>query len=144
LNEVNEYASRLQELEGQVSVCDILAYQIGWGKLLIGWEAAEKNGLKPAMPAEGYQWNQLGVLARSFYQTYQNFSLMELKREFEKSVQHILQWIDAMNEEEIWHLNQRHWTGNKWPIGKWIQVNTVAPYTSARRKIRVWKKSKFG
>jgi len=58
---------RQKGIEGEVSCYDIVAYQIGWGKLLLGWEKSELAGKIPKMPAAGYQWNQLGDLANSFY-----------------------------------------------------------------------------
>ena len=53
-----------------VSPCDRLGYQIGWGRLLLGWDADERAGSEPVMPAEGYGWKDLGKLAKSFYDQY--------------------------------------------------------------------------
>lgn len=143
VHDIDERASRRVELEGNVSICDVIAYQIGWGKLMLGWEAAEEKGQKTPMPAEGYKWNQLGLLAQSFYKAYQHVSLKELLNEFDKIVQLILKWIDALSEDELFSLQQREWAGDKWPLAKWIQVNTIAPYSSGRKKIRSWKKNKL-
>lgn len=140
LDKVNEEECRIKELEGNVSVCDIVAYQIGWGKLLLGWESAEQKGTKPAMPAPGYKWNQLGSLATSFYAEYSNLPLSQLRSEYKNVVEQILNMIYNMSEEELCTLQKRQWAGDKWPVTKWIQVNTIAPYSSARRKIRHWKK----
>lgn len=139
LLDIDEKRSRDRELEGGVSVCDVIAYQIGWGKLLLGWELAEKNQEILSMPDKGYKWNQLTALAHSFYDTYKNFTLAQLLGEYKKVVQEIQAMISSMSEEELFTLQKRQWAGDKWPISKWVQVNTIAPYTAARRKIRKWK-----
>lgn len=128
--------SRSAHLEGGVSACDIAAYQIGWGKLLLSWEEAEKLGCIAEMPAPGYKWNQLGPLARSFYSTYQDYPLSKLRIEYAKVVDEILALISNLTDEELFDIKKRRWTGEKWPMAKWIRVNTIAPYTSALKKLR--------
>jgi len=131
---------RKQEIEGNISCCDILAYQIGWANLLLGWDHSESNGKAPAMPAEGYKWNQLGKLAQSFYEKNLAKNLKELRAEFGKAFNELIEWVKSFPEEELFGLHQRRWAGEKWAVVKWIQVNTVAPYRSARTKVRRWKR----
>ncbi len=128
------------DIEGGVSCCDIVAYQIGWGSLLLGWEKQELAGKTPKMPAPGYKWNQLGELANSFYEEHSKKSLQQLRDEFSELRQVLVNWIKSLSETELFQPHQRFWTGDKWAIVKWIQVNTVAPYRSARTKVRRWKK----
>ena len=52
-----------------------VAYQIGWGKLLIGWYEAGIKSVTPEMPAPGYKWNALGPLNESFYKRHANDAL---------------------------------------------------------------------
>ncbi len=127
-------------IEDNVSCCDIVAYQIGWGSLLISWEKLELAGKTPEMPAPGFKWNQLGELAHSFYQEQSKKSLHQLRKEFSELYQVLVDWINSLSEKELFQPKQRHWTGEKWPMAKWIQVNTIAPYRSARTKVRRWKK----
>ncbi|HMS45050.1 MAG TPA: ClbS/DfsB family four-helix bundle protein [Alphaproteobacteria bacterium] len=118
------------------SAADLLAYQIGWGNLLLGWDISETKGLQPLMPAPGYRWNQLGKLAQSFYNQYANLPIKELCKEFSKTLHNIVTWVNNQTPETLFHPGQRRWAGNKWPLVKWIQVNTIAPYQSARRTLR--------
>jgi hypothetical protein len=127
-------------IEGNVSCCDIVAYQIGWGSLLVGWEKLELAGKTPEMPAPGFKWNQLGELANSFYEEQSKKSLQQLRNEFSELHQVLVNWINSLSELELFQPQKRRWTGEKWAIAKWIQVNTVAPYRSARTKVRRWKK----
>lgn len=126
---------RQPDAEG-VSACDRLGYQIGWGRCLLAWEAAEQAGKTPAMPAPGFNWNQLGDLARSFYESHAERSPEQLRAMFAAVVDDIAGMIGTMNDAELFEIGKRAWAGEKWPVVKWIQVNTIAPYKTARTKIR--------
>lgn len=140
LDAVPKSMERDPQIEGDVSCCDVLAYQMGWAKLLLGWDRLESKGETPAMPADGYKWNELGQLAQSFYETQSSKSLDQLRAAFKHEYDAVTQWIASLSEDELFRLHQRQWAGEKWVLAKWIQVNTVAPYRSARAKIRRWKK----
>ena len=141
-DDVSEEDSRVAGIEGGVSCCDVLAYQVGWGRLLLGWERAERAGRAPAMPAKGYQWNELGRLAESFHANLGPRGMKALRRELRRTVERIAAMIDSLSEPELFEIGARAWAGEKWPVVKWIQVNTIAPHASARTKVRRWKKTR--
>lgn len=128
-------------VEGGISPCDLIAYQIGWGRLLLSWDDIETQGEIAEMPAPGFKWNQLGLLADSFYEEQHDQTLEQLLGKFGALVGQIRLHIESNSEETLFGVGKRHWAGQKWPLAKWIQVNTVAPYESARTKLRKWKKS---
>lgn len=131
---------RDEGIKGGLSCCDIIAYQIGWTTLLMEWESKEKEGTEVEMPSRGYKWNQLGKLAKVFYANAKKKKLSELRTEFSDIFDELCGWIESLTEKELLEPHQRQWTGEKWNMLKWIQVNTIAPYKSARTKIRCWKK----
>jgi hypothetical protein len=137
---VSPESERNQSVEGNLSCCDMVSYQVGWARLLMGWEQQESEGNAAAMPAEGFKWNQLRELAQSFYEKDSNKSLRQLRTEFKTCYQELAAWIESLSEKELFEPHQRNWTGDKWAIVKWIQVNSIAPYRSARTKVRRWKK----
>lgn len=94
------------------------------------------------MPTEGYRWNDLGKLYKSFYEQYKNYSLEELIKEFNFLIKMYNEWIEELSEEELFIQGYRKWTGDKsnWPIARWIHINSVAPFKSFRTKIRKWKR----
>lgn len=50
---------------------------------------------------------------------------------------------DGLTESELFESGQRAWassTPSAWPVWKWVHINTVAPFTTFRTKIRKWKK----
>ncbi len=70
--------ARKCEIEGnvkgtQISVCDTVAYLIGWGNLVLKWHSLKSQGLPVDFPDTGYKWNQLGSLAVSFHDQYRDW-----------------------------------------------------------------------
>lgn len=120
----------------------IIAYQLGWLNLVKAWDRDEKAGREVIMPAPGFKWNQLGEMYRSFYETYADCSLDELRRLFRAVVEEWISWIDSLSEDELFTQGARSWTGNKpnWPLARWIHINSAAPFKSFRAKLRKWKK----
>lgn len=119
-----------------------LSYQLGWVSLLLDWDAKEKVGVKVQTPAEGYKWNDLGDLYQSFYQTYGEESLNTQIVQLNKKVSELCMWVETLNDEALFEPEQRQWATKKakWPIYKWVHINSVAPFINFRTKIRKWKK----
>lgn len=128
-------------IEGGISPCDLIAYQIGWGRLLLSWDELEAQGQPVDMPAPGFKWNQLGLLAAHFHQKQRDQSLEQLLAKFDLLVGDLRRFIESNSEDTLFGIGKRQWAGPKWPLAKWIQVNTIAPYGSARTKLRKWKMS---
>jgi hypothetical protein len=62
---------------------------------------------------------------------------------FEKAVAEILAWVNTFSEQELFEQDARKWassTPSRWPVWKWVHINTVAPFKSFRSKIRKWKR----
>lgn len=121
---------------------EMLAYQLGWLKLVLGWETDELNGKEVVTPSRHYKWNQLGALYQHFYTEYSGYSLKELRALFKQSVEEWCDWIDQLSDEELFTPGVRKWTvtnANR-PMWKWLHINSVAPFKGFRTKIRKWKK----
>ncbi len=126
---------------------EILSYQLGWMDLLLSWDQNESEGKEVIMPAPGYKWNQLGGLYQSFYDKYQNLSLAQQQTMFMTTVEELIKWVEAFNDDELFQTGKRKWaasTTSNWPVWKWVHINTVAPFKSFRGKIRKWKKLRLG
>ena len=122
---------------------EIIAYQLGWMNLIRGWDSDELSGKEVVTPAPGYKWNQMGELYQGFYKKHKNDSLKQLREQFVAAVDSLIEWLDGMSEDELFKPGGRKWaasTTSNWPIWKWVHINTVAPFTSFRSKIRKWKK----
>lgn len=132
------------EVEGvDRTPAEIIAYQIGWLQLVMGWDKAEKAGQKVHMPKEGYKWNRLGDMYQAFYEECKPYTLEQLRQQFQLLEQQFQDWLDTLTEEELFTQGVRQWTGDNptWPMVRWIKINTISPFTNFRTKIRKWKKA---
>lgn len=126
---------------GSVSASDIIAYQIGWGSLLIKWYETGLTSDNVSMPGAGFtSWDYVGI-AHHFYTHYASFERTKLMQLFKNTVDHII----AITEREyksgnLDKLGVWQWcrlkSGKEWPLSKWIRVNTIAPYKRARILLR--------
>lgn len=130
---------------GKVSIADLIAYQIGWGKCLIRWYESGIKGETPEMPGEGFSnWDYVAI-ARYFYQKYQYDASNQQMKVFNQVVSQLLdivrieQQTNQLDQIGIWP-----WctltSGKQWPLSKWIRVNTVSPY---KRTVQLIKKAKL-
>lgn len=123
----------------------MIAYQLGWMKLILDWEKKEKQGYTVVTPTSDYKWNKLGGLYESFYKQYSDYSLKELSIMFIDAEEEIIELINGYTDVELFERGGREWASStpaNWPIWKWIHINTVAPFKSFRTKIRKWKSLK--
>ncbi|MBC1920705.1 ClbS/DfsB family four-helix bundle protein [Listeria grayi] len=131
---------RLEEVDK--TPAEMLAYQLGWLDLLLSWEEDEKAGKNVQTPTADYKWNNLGGLYRSFYKRYEAATLQEMTTELTALVEKVCAWVSLLSERELMEPGQKNWATTKamWPVVKWVHINTVAPFTNFRPKIRKWKK----
>lgn len=122
---------------------EMLAYQLGWLALVMSWEQDELQGKMVITPSPDYKWNQLGLLYQHFYTEYSSYSLQELRTLLDERVALWCAWVGRLSDEELFTPGVRQWTvtNAKWPLWKWIHINSVAPFMSFRTKIRKWKKN---
>ena len=121
-----------------------ISYQIGWTHLLLQWESDEKKGIDVKTPTPDYKWNNLKGLYESFYSQYGSFTLLQQRGLLKKQVNEIIEWIESLDHETLFLPEQRKWatTPAKWPVWKWIHINTAAPFKNFRTPLRKWKKEK--
>lgn len=121
----------------------MIAYQLGWLNLILGWEQQEHQGITVITPHPDYKWNNLGGLYGDFYKQYEYCSLQELCSMFQELKQQIIQLTENLTDTELFQPGGRKWASStpaNWAIWKWIHINTVAPFKTFRTKIRKWKK----
>ena len=142
-DEIAEDVRTVRVAQTERTPSENIAYQIGWLTLLLGWERDEQAGRTPAVPAKGYKWNALGGLYQSFYDQYGSDSLHLQRKKLRGLVEELCAWIETLSDEELFEPGSRVWakTSTDWPVYKWIHINSVAPFTNFRTKIRKWKKS---
>lgn len=134
-------AKSIEGTGGTVSVSDLIAYQIGWGNLLIHWYEMGLQGIVPQMPGEGFsKWDYTG-LAQHFYKKYHLDGYKKQEQKFYVVVKKILIIVEHeyqtknLDKEGVWDWCTLS-SGKKWPLSKWVRVNTVAPYKRATTLIK--------
>lgn len=114
-------------------IVERIAYQIGWGQLLLYWYHTGIQGKTPQMPGDGFTKWDYKAIAQHFNQKY----LYDQGRQQETAFQDMLPDILAMVEQEhhagnLDRLGVWPWctlpSGKEWPLSKWIRVNTIAPW----------------
>ena len=126
---------------GTVNLADILAYQIGWGHLLISWY---EYGIKQeafVMPGEGFSTWDYTALAEHFYKKYSQLTSEQLEQKFLEVVTKIIDITELeFSSGNLDKLGVWPWcrlkSGKEWPLSKWIRVNTIAPYKRAQLIIK--------
>jgi hypothetical protein len=137
----NRILKIIQGTGGNVSVADLIAYQIGWGKCVIRWYEAGIKKEIPEMPGEGFsKWNYIAI-AKKFYKKYAHDSSDEQMKIFKQVVFQILEIIQKeqltgnLDRTGVWPWCALS-SGKLWPLSKWIRVNTAAPYKRATQLIK--------
>lgn len=143
LIDIPDELSCKEELDGhakdtKMSVCNLVAYLVGWGELVLKWHKKKEKGQEVDFPETGYKWNELGELAQKFYADYKDDDFKTLLKKYDEVVKDILKLIEKKSNMDLYGVP---WY-NKWTLGRMIQFNTSSPYKNARNRIRKWKKQR--
>lgn len=130
-----------KKLEGHskntlMSINNLVAYLVGWGKLILKWNERKNKGLDVDFPETGFKWNELGQLAQKFYKDHENDDFKMLTDKLEKTTNEILKLIESKTNRELYEVE---WY-DKWTLGRMIQLNTSSPFKNAKDRIRKCKK----
>lgn len=120
-----------------MSVCDLVAYLLGWNLLVLKWIERDRAHQPIDFPETGYKWNELGRLAQKFYADHEALAFPDLLTALDKAKSQIVAAIEAEDDASLYG---REWYG-KWTLGRMIQFNTASPYANARGRLRAWRKA---
>ena len=120
----------------EMSLCNLLAYLVGWANLVLKWQRISSEGKMPDLYDTGYKMNELGRLAQKFYRDYEDDDFHTLRDKLDRVVDEILDMVENMDNRELYEIP---WHG-KYPFGRMVQFNTSSPYKNARSRIRKWKR----
>ena len=125
---------------GFLSLTGLLAYQIGWGKLLIRWYRNGVEGKNVVMPGEGFTtWDYKGL--RKHFEAIYSFNYDVQVGLLQNIVAEVIEIAEFEHlSGNLDHLGVWQWctlkSGKQWPLCKWIRVNTIAPHKNAAALIR--------
>lgn len=141
LESIPEALVYTKNLEGHVkgakmSICNLVAYLIGWGELVLKWNKIREQKNEPDFPETGYKWNALGKLAQKFYVDFGNYNYNTLLKRFDRTIKNLLDLIENKTDKQLYGAP---WY-TKWTMGRMVQFNTSSPYKNAHNRINKWKK----
>lgn len=117
------------------SVKDLLAVRAWWTERVVDWIESGRHGETPTTPAAGYGWNETPRLNADLVREARSQSYRTIRTRLERGVARVLATIDALDDAELLEAGTFDWAG-KWPISRWISLNTARQYATARTFIR--------
>jgi hypothetical protein len=120
---------------GNWSVKDVLAHLYEWQQMFFRWYAAGLRGETPAVPTEGFKWNQLPDLNQQIYETYLDRPLEDILDCFHASHRETIALIEALSDEALTTLGLYPWM-NKNTLMAYLAANTSSHYQWAYKELR--------
>jgi hypothetical protein len=117
------------------SVKDLLAVRAWWTESVLEWIEAGRRGESPVTPRPGYKWNETPRLNAWVVREARNQSYRKVRGRLERGEKRVLATIRTLDDRELLEVGVFNWAG-KWPIARWISLNTARQYTTARTLIR--------
>lgn len=117
------------------TVKDLLAVRAWWTENVIDWIETGRRGETPITPAEGYRWNETPRLNADVVKAARRESYRSVRARLELGFERVMRTIDALDDTELLGVGVYSWAG-KYPISRWISINTARQYTTARTFIR--------
>lgn len=117
------------------SVKDLLAVRLWWTEHVVGWIEAGRRGESPVTPAEGYRWRETPRLNHDIVRRARRVSYRTLRRRLELGYGRVMDTIDDLDDAELLEPGVFGWAG-KYPVSRWLSINTARQYTTARSFLR--------
>ena len=117
------------------TVKDLLAVRAWWTESVVNWIEAGRRGETPVTPAPGYTWQETPRLNADVVKASRSEPFDSIRARLERDFRRVLSTIDALDDTELLQVGAFEWAG-KWPIARWISINTARQYMTARTYIR--------
>ena len=117
------------------TVKDLLAVRAWWTEHVVDWIEAGRRGEVPETPAEGYRWKDTPRLKSAVVKASKRQSYRAIRARLEKGFVRVTALIDSLDDRELLTAGVFEWAG-KYPVSRWISVNTARQYTTARTFVR--------
>ncbi len=117
------------------SVRDLLAVRIWWTEHVVQWIEAGKRGECPVTPCAGYAWRETPRLNADIVNQSRRASYRALRTRLNRGYQRVMKTIESLNDRELLDVGVFPWAG-RYPLARWISINTARQYTTARTFIR--------
>jgi hypothetical protein len=120
---------------GNWSVKDLLVVRVWWTEKVVDWIEAGRRGETPTTPAEGYRWSETPRLNAAVVKAGRRESYRSVRARLERGFERVIRTIDSLDDRELLVADAFRWAG-KYPVARWLSINTARQYTTARSFIR--------
>lgn len=117
------------------SVKDLLVVRAWWTENVVEWIEAGRRGETPFTPAQGYRWNETPRLNADIIEAARLESYRSVCARLDRGFERVTHTIDVLDDAELLEVGVYAWAG-KYPISRWISINTARQYTTARTFVR--------
>ena len=117
------------------NVKELLAVRAWWTEAVIDWVRLGRNGKIPITPAEGYRWIETPRLNNDIARSAKRMSFKSIVRRLDEGFAALMHLLDSLDDRELLKAGAFEWAG-KYPIARWLSLNTARQYTTARAFIR--------
>ncbi len=117
------------------TVQELLAVRVWWTESVVDWIEAGRRGERPETPAPGYRWSETPRLNADVVERARRVSYRVLRDRLEAGYARVRTTIDALDDRELLEPSVFAWAG-KYPIARWISMNTARQYATARTLVR--------
>ncbi len=114
---------------------DLLAVRAWWTEAVVAWIAAGQRGEAPVTPAEGFKWNETPSLNQAIIKKCRRESYRAVRGRLQSGYEEVLNVIRSLDDQELLDTGAFEWAG-KHPISRWLSLNTVRQYVTARTYLR--------
>jgi len=123
------------------SVKDLLAVRLWWTRNVLNWVKKGKRGQVPVTPAKGYRWKETPRLNADIVNKSRGRSFKSIVAGLRRQYTRLMTTIDALDDNELLEVGAYGWAG-RYPISRWLSINTVRQYQTARTYIRRVKRQR--
>ena len=136
-DELAQAGSSIAELDcvDAWTVQDLLAVRLWWTLRVVDWIEAGRRGEIPVTPAEGYRWKDTPQLNEQVVRDAKGLSYRAIRSRLERAVERVHRVIDELSDADLEQAGSFEWAGS-YPLARWISMNTVRQYTTARTYVR--------
>jgi len=123
------------------SIKDIMAVRLWWTRNVLNWIDKGKLGEIPELPAAGYNWNETPRLNENTVDKSRGRTFASIVSAFRRQYSRLLTTIDELDDDELLKAGFFEWAGT-YPVSRWLSINTVRQYHTARTLISRTRRKK--
>jgi hypothetical protein len=117
------------------SIKDLLAVRLWWTSSVLDWVDQGRQGAIPVTPAANYRWSETPRLNADVVSASRERDFASIVADLRCQYQRLLTTIDTLDDHELLSVGAFDWAG-RYPIARWLSINTTRQYRTARTYIR--------